>query len=100
MLSIDERAPVERFAHLEDLTVSVPTDRRRVEAEHAGERQPPAGHIAARHPHPPIRYEGLVAIPSGAALMVEFHENNAVLHELPSGIHVHIHVFVLPSAPL
>ena len=46
MLAIDQRLAVERLADLKDLAVAVRADRRRIQAEHAGERQPAAWHVS------------------------------------------------------
>src|SRR5207248_2926311 len=94
VLPIDERPSVERLSRLKDLAVSIFAHGRGIQAEHAGERQSAMRCVAAGHAHPPVRKQELVSL-ARTSLMVEFGEQDAVLHELPTRIHGHVHVFVL-----
>jgi hypothetical protein len=82
MLTIDQRPAVQRLANLEQLTIAVLSDARRIEAQHRIERHPAASRTAARHSHPPVRRHELVAS-TRATLVVEVREENAVLHQHP-----------------
>ena len=98
MLSVDQRMSVDRLAGLQDLAVAILSDRRRVETEHARQRQTSAGHLATRHAHPPVRHDELVAA-ARASLVIEFSEHDPVLHQLPAVVHIHLHLFVLIGVP-
>ena len=82
MLPIDQRPPVERFAHLKDLAIPGFAGGQRIEAQHAGERQPPAAGATRGHPHPPVRRLELVAA-ARPSLVVEEAEYRAVPHQHP-----------------
>src|SRR5258708_12174359 len=99
MLSIDQRASVQCFACLKNLSVSLLTDRRGVETKHAGQRQLTVLELARPHAHPPVWRDHLVAT-ARASLMIELREQNPVLHESPRGIRrrVHLHLFLLPAS--
>ena len=94
MLPVDERPAVQRFAGLEEFPVAVLADGGRIETEHAGDGEVAVGRLPAGHPHPPIGRDDFVAA-ARTALVVEFREQHAVLHERPARARAHVHLIVL-----
>ena len=94
MLAIGERPAVERLTRLEDLAISALADRRRIQAQHAGECQSAPRQVAAGHAHPPIRHDEFPAAPR-TALMIELGEHDAILHEVPATVCRHVHLYVI-----
>ena len=92
VLVIDERVPLERLADLHDVAVTLLADRRGIETEHQVQRQRAAPDRSASHSHPPVG-RGHLALAARAALVVEHHEDDRVLHERPSR---HRHVVLHP----
>jgi hypothetical protein len=50
---------------------------------------------STRHTHPPVRRDKLAAA-AGTSLVIEFGEYDPALHELPTVVHRHLHLLVLP----
>ena len=82
MLAIDEWAAVQRFACLKEFAVAGFPDGRRIETEHADERQARLAAAPAKHAHPPVWRDDIVAA-AAAALMIDLDDNLAVRHEMP-----------------
>ena len=83
MLPVDERLPLELFAHLKDFPVATLADRPRIEAQHDVHAELVAAVLAKQHAHPPVRGEELLTA-AGPALVVERTGDDAVLDEAPA----------------
>src|SRR5437773_7527921 len=55
VLSIDERAAVQRLANLKDICIACFTGGRGIEAEHAVQGELRCADLASCHAHPPVR---------------------------------------------
>src|SRR5260221_2549095 len=89
MLSIDQWASIERLAGLKHLTVPLLPNGRRIQTQHACERELTARRVSSGHAHPPVRRDELVTA-ARASLVIEFGEDETVLHELPAVVRGHV----------
>jgi hypothetical protein len=98
VLTIDNRHTVERLTALEDFAVARAAHERRIETEHAAERDGVAAAFARRHAHPPVRRDEFLPA-ARPALTVEDAEHDAVLHAHPFAVRHGGVMLVFPLRP-
>jgi hypothetical protein len=82
VLSVVNRLTVAAFASGEEIRISAPTHRPRLETEHASEAKSATGDITVSHPHKPLDTAELI-LTAIASVVQKLRECSAMSHNVP-----------------